>query len=67
MKEGKESAQTALDSTSHDSERDSWPSLEPRECILILREIQHLPASSTRDGEIPPQDTERSPSSTQRT
>jgi hypothetical protein len=60
MKERKLSAQMAHDSTHQDPDTDSSHSLDPRECILILRDIQHLLDSAPRDIEGSSEVTERS-------
>jgi hypothetical protein len=60
MKEQKQSGQIAHGSTRQDPDTDSSHGLDPRECILILRDIQHLLDSTPRDFEVLSQVTERS-------
>lgn len=60
MKERKQSAQIGHDSTHRDPDADSSHWLDPRECILILRDIQQLLDSTPRDLEVSSQVTERS-------
>jgi hypothetical protein len=61
MKEQKQSAQITHHSTHQDPDTDSSHSLDPRECILILRDIQHLLGSTPCDLGVSSQVTESSP------